>query len=71
METIDQAAGMDPKAKAELQDVCDRVAEGVQTTTNEKRASLASLNELRERIRQRIGVQNVAVDLVRQSRDSR
>ena len=71
MKTIEEIAAMDPKTKAELQDVCERVARGVAPTREEKLGAIASLNELREAIRKRIGVQNVAVDLVRQFRDGR
>lgn len=70
MNTLDEATGMDPKVKAELQDLCDQVAKSVQTSSQEKLEAIASLNEMREKIRKRIGVQNIAADLVRQSRDS-
>jgi hypothetical protein len=33
------------------------------------RTAIAAMNRMCEQIRQRIGVQNVAADLVRQSRD--
>jgi len=71
MTTIEQVPGIDPKAKAELQEACDRLAIGVQTSPDEKREALANLNKRREEIRKRVGVQNIAVDLVRQSRDNR
>ena len=71
MTTIEQVPGMGPQAKAELQEACERLAVGIQTSPEEKREAIANLNKMREEIRKRIGVQNIAVDLVRQSRNSR
>ena len=70
MDTIDRIRGIDPKAKAELQDVCDRVSQGIRDPEAARKA-IARMNTMREELRQRIGVQNIAVDLVRQTRDSR
>lgn len=70
MKIIDQISGLDPEAKVELQDACDRLANGMRTPPEQKRDAIANLNQMREEIRKRIGVQNLAVNLVRQSRDS-
>jgi len=61
---------MDPKEKAELQEVCDRVSKGIRDPERARKA-IERMNKMREELRQRIGVQNIAVELVRQSRDSR
>jgi len=70
MDTIEQISDMNSETKAELQEVCDRVSQGVCNREAAKKA-LDRMNRMREELRQRIGVQNIAVDLVRQSRDSR
>jgi hypothetical protein len=71
MKTIDQPNGMDPKLKAELQEVCDRVARSETFSQKERKAAAAEIDRLREENRKKFGIQNVAVDFVRQSRDSR
>lgn len=71
METIKEPSGIDPAVKASLQQACDRAANGIPPTRDEKLEAIAALNRMREQIRQRTGVQNVAVDLVRQSRDGK
>ena len=71
METVKDPAGMDPIAKAALQEACDRIARGIPSTRDEKIEAIEAMNRMRERIRQRTGVQSIAVDLVRQSRDGK
>jgi Flp pilus assembly protein TadB len=67
MDAIEQVREMDSETKAELQEVCDRVAHGLRDP-NAVQKALERMNIMRETLRQRIGVQNIAVDLVRQSR---
>jgi hypothetical protein len=71
METVKEPAGIDPAVKAAIQEACDRAASGIPPTRDEKLEAIAAMNRMREQIRQRIGIQNVAVDLVRQSRDGK
>jgi hypothetical protein len=71
MKATEQPAGTAPDAMAELQEVCDRLASGAPTSVEQKREALSSLKKMQDEIRKRIGVQSVAVDLVRQSRDRR
>jgi hypothetical protein len=68
MEAVKEPGGMDPALKAAIQEACDRVASGIPPTRDEKLEAVAAMNRMREQIRQRTGVQSVAVDLVRQSR---
>jgi hypothetical protein len=71
MKTIEQPSGMEPQSRLELQEICDRLASGTPTSAEQKRQALATLKKMQDEVRKRIGVQNSAVDLVRQSRESR
>lgn len=71
MKTIDQPSGMDPNVKAELQEICDRIARSETFSQEERKAAAAEIDLLREENRKKFGIQKVAVDFVRQSRDSR
>ena len=62
---------MDPEVKAKLQEVCDRIARGETFSAEERKAAAARIDQLREENAKKFGIQNVAVDFVRQSRDSR
>jgi hypothetical protein len=58
--------------KAAIDEACDRrAASGIESTRDEKLEAIAAMNRMREQIRQRIGVQSVAVELVRRSRGGR
>lgn len=70
MKTAEEITGMDPKAKANLQEVLDKVSKGIPFTLEEKDAALARMDRLREANRQRSGEMNIAVQLVRQGRDN-
>jgi hypothetical protein len=70
MTTIDQTPGMDPDLKARMQEACDRVSKGIPISREERKAAAARIDRMREENAERFGIQNVAVDLVRQSRDS-
>jgi hypothetical protein len=54
----------------ELQSALDRVAQGV-SDPEAARQSRERMDHLREANRQRLGEQNIAVDLIRAARDSR
>ena len=71
MNTIDDTTGMDPTVKAKLQEACNRVASGEKISKEERKAAAARIDKLREENAKILGIQEVAVDLVRQSRDSR
>jgi hypothetical protein len=71
MKTIEENAGMDPVIKAKMQEVCDRLVNGPPFTQEERKKAAAEIDRMREENLKRFGVQNVAVDLVRESRDSR
>ena len=71
MNTVDDTTGMDPTVKAKLQEACDRVARGEKISQEERKAAAARIDKMREENAKILGIQEVAVDLVRQSRDSR
>ena len=71
MKTVDDTTGMDPTVKARLQEACDRVASGEKISQEERKAAAAHIDMMREENAKILGIQEVAVDLVRQSRDSR
>lgn len=71
MKTTDEITAMDPVVKAELQEVCDRIARGETFSPEERRAAIARIDAMRKENEKKFGIQNIAVDLVRQSRDSR
>jgi hypothetical protein len=68
MNTTAENLGMDPVLKAELQELCDRIARGVLPTMEERRAAAARIDRLREENARRFGVQDVTLDAVRTSR---
>jgi hypothetical protein len=71
MNAIDDTTGMDPAVKARLQEACDRVARGEKLSQAERKAAAARIDKMREENAKLLGIQEVAVDLVRQSRNSR
>lgn len=54
-----------------LQEACDRVARGEKISQEERKAAAARIDKVREEIAKILGIQEVAVELVRQSQDSR
>jgi hypothetical protein len=71
MQAIAEFAQMDPQLKAEMQEACDRIAKGIPFTKEEREKAAAEIDRLREENAKRFGIQNVAVDIVREMRDSR
>ena len=59
-----------PGIKASIQEKCDRIAKGIPFTREEKDRAAAEIDRIREENAKRIGIQNVAVDLVREMRNS-
>ena len=71
MNTVDDTTGMDPTVKAKLQEACDRIASGEKIPQEERKAAAARIDKMRQENANFLGIQEVAVDLVRQSRDGR
>lgn len=69
MNTIDDATGGSPHAG--LQEICDRAAKGIAFSREEQDAAMKRMERIREAIRKSHGVQDNAVDLIREGRDSR
>ena len=59
----------DSDAKRELAETIDRLKKGIRDPEAIRRAN-ERMDRMREEIRQRCGILNVAVDLVREARDS-
>ena len=54
----------------DVQEVCDRIAKGIPFTGEEKDQAAAEIDRIREANAKRIGIQNIAVDVVREMRNS-
>jgi len=61
-------AGIDPALKAELQEACDRIANGILPSMDERKAAAAEIDRLREDNARLFGIQDVTLDAVRASR---
>ena len=68
MNTTTEHGDMHPALKAGLQEACDRIAEGVLPTMEERKAAAVQGDRMREENAKLFGVQNVTLDAVRQSR---
>jgi hypothetical protein len=71
MKTLDQHNGIPADLMAELQQACNRVAKGIPFSKEERMEAARRIDRRREENAKRLGIQNVAVDLVRESRASR
>ncbi len=74
MKTTADYTGMDPVLKAELQEACDRIAKiakGIFPTMEERKAAAATIDRMREENARLLGIQDVTLDAVRESRNSR
>jgi hypothetical protein len=69
MNTTTERGDMHPALKAGLQEACDRIAEGVLPTMEERKAAAAQGDRMREENAKLFGVQDVTLKAVRQSRD--
>ena len=69
MKTMDPTTGIDPQMKAQLQEACERLAKGIPFSDEEKAEAAARMDRLREENRRLFGEQNIAVDLIRETRD--
>ena len=70
MITADTAAGISPEAWDELQAALERLSNGIQDRDAARR-SRDRMEKMREENCRRFGVQDIAVDLIRESRDRR
>jgi hypothetical protein len=70
MKSTAENTGMDPALKAEIQQACNRIASGVLPTMEERRAAAASIDRMREENAKLLGIQDVTLDAVRQTRNS-
>lgn len=68
MSTTNTATGIPAEVKAELQETLDALAKGIRDPEKAKRA-LDRINRIREENRKLFGEQNIAVELIRQTRD--
>ena len=71
MKTLNQTNGIPAELMAELQQACERVAKRIPYSKEERQEAARRIDRRREENAKRLGIQNVAVDLVRASRDSR
>ena len=69
MTASDVSTGIPDDVRAELQEALDDLAKGVRRPDKVK-AARAHMDQIREENRKLFGEQNMAVDLIRQSRDN-
>jgi hypothetical protein len=70
MIVIEPTSGMDPELKARMCKACERIANGIPFTREERDQAAAEIDRIRDANAKRIGIQNIAVDLVREMRNS-
>jgi hypothetical protein len=68
MNTAETAASIPPELAAEFQEAVDDLAKGIRRP-EKMQAACARMDRLREENRKLFGEQNIAVELVRQTRD--
>jgi hypothetical protein len=71
MQTAVNNAGIDPELKAEMLLACDRLAQGVLPTMEERKAAASLIDRMREENANLFGIQDVTLDAVRASRSGR
>src|SRR5207253_648395 len=71
MKTTAENSGIDPALKAGMQEACDRIAKGILPTMEERKAAAARIDRMREENAKLFGIQDVTLDAVRESRNSR
>ena len=69
MTTSEISTGIADDVKAELQEALDDLAKGIRRPDKVK-AARAHMDRIREENRRLFGEQNIAVDLIRQTRDN-
>jgi hypothetical protein len=63
--------GMDPALKAEMQQACERIAQGLLPTMAQRQAAASRTDHMREENARLYGVQDATLDAVRESRSAR
>jgi hypothetical protein len=71
MKTAAETLGMEPALKAQLQEACDRIAQGILPTMDERKEAAARIDRMREENAKVFGVQDVTLNAVRESRTGR
>ena len=71
MKPTPACTGIDPALKIDIQEACDRIAKGILPTMEERKAAAARIDRMREENAKLFGIQDVTLDAVRQSRNSR
>ena len=69
MKTIEAIPGMDPELRAKLKEALDKQAKGIPFTRAEKDEACQHMDRIREENRKLFGEANIAVELIRQTRD--
>jgi len=70
MKAIQESSCIAPEVMTELQDAAEKLARGIRDPEAAKKAA-ERMDRMREENRKLFGVENVGVDLIRQTRDSR
>ena len=70
MKTLEPIPGMDPELKAKLKEALDKQEKGVPFTQQEKDEACRHMDRIREENRKLFGESNIAVELVRETRDN-
>ena len=70
MNTTETTTGIPEEIKAQLQETLDDLVKGVRRPDKMK-AACERMDRMREENRKRFGEQNIAVDLIRETRDHR
>jgi hypothetical protein len=68
MNTTETIPGMPEKVKVQLRETLDDLAKGIRRPDKMK-AACERMDRMREENRKRFGEQNIAVDLIRETRD--
>ncbi len=68
MNTTETATGIPEEIKAQLQQTLDDLVKGIRRPDKMK-AACERMDRMREENRKRFGEQNIAVDLIRETRD--
>ena len=68
MKTTEEMLAIPPEVKSALQEALANLAKGIRDPEAAKKAA-ARMDRMREETRKRVGVVNVAVDLIRELRD--
>jgi hypothetical protein len=71
MKATTKNASVEAVLKSEMQEACNRIAQGRLPTMEERKAAAARIDHMREENAKLFGIQDVTLDAIRQSRNSR